>query len=248
MFLSNRGFYVPAPVLEAGAGVVGAVLLIGVIAAVVFRRWAKRVQDETGEDLPGLLDQRRPHRRRDRGGVPRDGLAPVLGGAGAQGVQLPGRDGAQARVPGPVARALLLHGVLHRGDRACRHPRGQPRPDRGVARPGAAAEPHPAARDHPAGDAHHRPATRQPVPEPHQELLARHRHRLHGRGRHHRRHLADADRQGGGDDDHRARGLPRVLADHLGVHELVQPQHRSRSDSVPSGRPRTKTPRRCRSS
>ena len=61
-----------------------------------------------GEDLPGLLDLRRSHRRRDRGGVPRDGHAPVLGRAGAQGIQLPGRDGAEARVPRPVARALLL--------------------------------------------------------------------------------------------------------------------------------------------
>ncbi|MCY4467301.1 MAG: ABC transporter permease subunit [Thiotrichales bacterium] len=52
MFLSNRGFYVPAPVLEVGAGVVGAVLLVAIIAAVVFRRWAKRVQDETGKIYP----------------------------------------------------------------------------------------------------------------------------------------------------------------------------------------------------
>ena len=52
MFLSNRGFYVPAPVLEDGAGVVGAVLLIAIIAAIAFRRWAKRVQDETGMIYP----------------------------------------------------------------------------------------------------------------------------------------------------------------------------------------------------
>ena len=52
MFLSNRGFYVPAPVLDDGAGVVGAVLLIAIIAAIAFRRWAKRVQDETGKIYP----------------------------------------------------------------------------------------------------------------------------------------------------------------------------------------------------
>ena len=52
MFLSNRGFYVPAPVLEDGAGIVVAVLLITIIAAVAFRRWAKRVQDETGKIYP----------------------------------------------------------------------------------------------------------------------------------------------------------------------------------------------------
>ena len=52
MFLSNRGFYVPAPVPEDGAGIVGAVLVVAVIAAIVFRRWAKRVQDETGKIYP----------------------------------------------------------------------------------------------------------------------------------------------------------------------------------------------------
>ncbi len=52
MFLSNRGFYVPAPVPEDGAGIVGAVLVVAVIAALVFRRWAKRVQDETGKIYP----------------------------------------------------------------------------------------------------------------------------------------------------------------------------------------------------
>ena len=52
MFLSNRGFYVPAPVPEDGAGIVGAVLVVAIVAAVVFRRWAKRVQDETGKIYP----------------------------------------------------------------------------------------------------------------------------------------------------------------------------------------------------
>ena len=52
MFLSNRGFYVPAPVPEDGAGIVGAVLVVAIIAAIAFRRWAKRVQDETGRIYP----------------------------------------------------------------------------------------------------------------------------------------------------------------------------------------------------
>ena len=51
-FLSNRGFYVPAPVFESGAGFVAAVLVIAIIATIVFRRWAKRVQDETGTIYP----------------------------------------------------------------------------------------------------------------------------------------------------------------------------------------------------
>ena len=55
MFLSNRGFYVPAPVLESGAGVVLAVLAIAIIATIMFRRWAKRTQEETGKIYPVFL-------------------------------------------------------------------------------------------------------------------------------------------------------------------------------------------------
>ena len=52
MFVSNRGLYVPSPVFEDGAGIVGVVLLVAIVAALVFRRWAKRVQDETGRIHP----------------------------------------------------------------------------------------------------------------------------------------------------------------------------------------------------
>ncbi len=51
-FVSNRGFYVPSPVLEDGAGIVGVVLAIAIVAAMLFRGWAKRVQDETGRIYP----------------------------------------------------------------------------------------------------------------------------------------------------------------------------------------------------
>ena len=52
VFLSNRGFYIPSPVLEAGSGIVIAVLVVSIVAAFVFRRWAKRVQAETGKIYP----------------------------------------------------------------------------------------------------------------------------------------------------------------------------------------------------
>ena len=52
MFISNRGFYVPSPVFEEGAGIVAAVLALSIVAAVAFRRWAKRVQAETGRIHP----------------------------------------------------------------------------------------------------------------------------------------------------------------------------------------------------
>ena len=47
-FISNRGFFVPAPVFEDGSGIVGFVLVLSIIAALVFRGWAKRIQDATG--------------------------------------------------------------------------------------------------------------------------------------------------------------------------------------------------------
>ena len=53
-FLSNRGFYVPAPVYESGAGWVGIVLLISIALVLGFKRWAKRNQDQTGKIYPVL--------------------------------------------------------------------------------------------------------------------------------------------------------------------------------------------------
>ena len=48
-FVSNRGFFAPSPVFEEGSGIVAAVFVIAVVAALAFRRWAKRVQVETGK-------------------------------------------------------------------------------------------------------------------------------------------------------------------------------------------------------
>ena len=53
-FLSNRGFYVPSPVFEDGAGFVGVVILISIALAFLFRRWARRIQDHTGKIYPVL--------------------------------------------------------------------------------------------------------------------------------------------------------------------------------------------------
>ena len=52
MFVSNRGFFVPSPVFEDGSGLVAAVLVIAIVAALAFRRWARRVQDATGRIYP----------------------------------------------------------------------------------------------------------------------------------------------------------------------------------------------------
>ncbi len=51
-FLSNRGFYTPSPVFEPGSGIVGIAIILAIVVALVFRRWAKRVQDQTGKAYP----------------------------------------------------------------------------------------------------------------------------------------------------------------------------------------------------
>ncbi len=54
-FLSNRGLTVPGPLPEPGFQAVPIVFLIAVVGAIVFTRWAKRVQDETGRIYPVFL-------------------------------------------------------------------------------------------------------------------------------------------------------------------------------------------------
>ena len=53
-FLSNRGFYIPAPVFEEGFGNVVIALLIALAIVTFFVKWAKKVQDETGKIYPVL--------------------------------------------------------------------------------------------------------------------------------------------------------------------------------------------------
>ena len=51
-FLSNRGFYTPSPIFESGAGLVGIAIILAIIIAIGFKRWAKQVQDRTGKVYP----------------------------------------------------------------------------------------------------------------------------------------------------------------------------------------------------
>ena len=52
VFLTNRGFYIPAPVFETGSAVVVVVFLVMLVAAWFFARWARRRQATTGQILP----------------------------------------------------------------------------------------------------------------------------------------------------------------------------------------------------
>ncbi|WP_420392890.1 amino acid ABC transporter permease [Acuticoccus sp.] len=53
--LTNRGFYVPAPVFGEGSGVVLAVLAASIVGIVLLRAWARRRQEATGAQTPVLL-------------------------------------------------------------------------------------------------------------------------------------------------------------------------------------------------
>ena len=52
VFLSNRGFYTPAPVFEDGFGYVLISFLAAILIVFFFNRWARRVQDTTGKIYP----------------------------------------------------------------------------------------------------------------------------------------------------------------------------------------------------
>ena len=52
VFITNRGFYIPAPIFEAGSAAVGVVLLLAIAAAWYFGRWARARQEATGQILP----------------------------------------------------------------------------------------------------------------------------------------------------------------------------------------------------
>ena len=52
VFLSNRGFYTPAPVFEDGFEYVLIAILVAVLIVFFFKYWAKKVQDSTGKIYP----------------------------------------------------------------------------------------------------------------------------------------------------------------------------------------------------
>jgi len=50
--LTNRGFYIPRPEYYSGSWLVVAVFLLSIVAIVVFGRWARKRQEDTGQILP----------------------------------------------------------------------------------------------------------------------------------------------------------------------------------------------------
>ena len=52
VFISNRGLYVPGPVVEPGMGLVSGVLAAALAGCWLFRRWARAYQARTGRTVP----------------------------------------------------------------------------------------------------------------------------------------------------------------------------------------------------
>jgi general L-amino acid transport system permease protein len=52
VYLSNRGFNVPAPIFESGIWLVAAAFMAAVVGTIVFKRWAKQQQEATGTIYP----------------------------------------------------------------------------------------------------------------------------------------------------------------------------------------------------
>jgi general L-amino acid transport system permease protein len=56
VFLNNRGFFSPAPVFQPAMKFVGIAFVVGVVGAIVYRNWAKKKQERTGQQSPvGLV-------------------------------------------------------------------------------------------------------------------------------------------------------------------------------------------------
>jgi general L-amino acid transport system permease protein len=54
-FLNNRGLFLPQPTFQPGFGAVLVALAIGVVGSIAFRIWARKRQEQTGQQAPVVL-------------------------------------------------------------------------------------------------------------------------------------------------------------------------------------------------
>ena len=54
VFISNRGLFMPVPIWDVAFAMMGVALVIGILAALVVARWARRRQERTGEPFPAF--------------------------------------------------------------------------------------------------------------------------------------------------------------------------------------------------
>ncbi len=221
-FLNNRGLIVPQPIFGDNFWIVVLMFWAGVLGALFYRAYARKKQEKTGIQSPvGLMALALvlglPLLVFVLVGMPLSFAYPTAGRFNITG-------GVSVL---PEFLALLfglgdLHGGLHRGGGARRHPGRLQGPDRGGLRAGRPAEAHAEPRHHPAGHARDHPAADQPLPQPDEELVSRGVRRLPRPRQHLHRHGAQPDGTGDrGRGDHHA-GVPHDLADDVALHELVQ--------------------------
>ncbi len=180
VFLSNRGLIVPGPVPQPSFGVFAVAIAIGIAASLAMHAYARHLLFAKGEKLTIW-----PFALAMLVGLP--ALAALMFGAPLafdmpqlRGFNFAGGVAHPAGIRRADHCALDLHRRIHRRDRARRHSVRAEGSDGGggVARSHARADA--AAGRHSAGDARDPAAADQPVSQPHQELVARRRHRLSG--------------------------------------------------------------------
>jgi general L-amino acid transport system permease protein len=54
-FLNNRGLFIPQPIQQPGFGAVSIAFFLGIVGSIAFRIWAKKRQEQTGQQAPIFL-------------------------------------------------------------------------------------------------------------------------------------------------------------------------------------------------
>jgi general L-amino acid transport system permease protein len=54
-FINNRGIYSPSPIYESGFSLVIIAFIVGIVGTFIVARWARKRQDETGQQFPVFL-------------------------------------------------------------------------------------------------------------------------------------------------------------------------------------------------
>jgi general L-amino acid transport system permease protein len=166
VYLNNRGLIVPRPLFGEGAELVAAAFLVAIVAALIVRRWAARRLDATGRPFPvlwvslGLLVA-----------LPVATSVALSSPIGLEHPQLRGFNfvGGLRLIPEFVALVIAL--VTYTAAFIAEIVRGG---ILAVSRGQTEAAP----RHHPASFAGDHPAPDQPVPQSHEELVARGRDRI----------------------------------------------------------------------
>ncbi len=213
-FISNRGLVIPRPIGEGGFEPFLAMLVLGIVASLVLRFYARRALFQRGQMIRiwpyvlGLLFGL-PLAAVLVFGLPFTFELPQL-----KGFNFAGGSRSHPGIRGADAGAVDLYRGLHRRDRARRHPVRPHRSDGSGILAGPEPRHHVAPDRRAAGDARHRAAADQPVSQPHQELFAGGRDRLSRPRLGVRRHVAEPDRAGDRDHCHDDGRLPPDLAAH----------------------------------